>query len=122
MFTRKISSLRLRILLKTSLFFLTGIALLSYAALEARAYLVGIDISVRTPAHGVTVHEPLISVAGTITNAAFITLNGRELLTDESGEFEERVLVSPGYNRLTIAAEDKFGRVKEEKIEIVYRP
>jgi hypothetical protein len=46
----------------------------------------------------------------------------KELRADESGAFDERVLVSPGYNLITIAAEDKFGRMEEKKIEIVYQP
>ncbi len=111
-----------RNILKSVLLLLAGAALLTYAAVEARAYLAGITITVRTPESGTTVHQPLISVAGEIANAAFITLNGRELLTDEHGQFKERLLVSPGYNLFTIAAEDKFGRMKERKIEIIYRP
>mgnify|MGYP001617293862 CR=1 FL=1 len=74
------------------------------------------------PTNGATVHEPLLSIAGEIANAAFITLNGRELLTDKNGDFSERILLSPGYNLFTIAAEDTFGRMEEKTIEIVYRP
>ncbi|MDP3735596.1 MAG: hypothetical protein Q8R39_04180 [bacterium] len=116
------SPFRLRTLLNAALLLLAGGALLVYAAVEAHAYLAGITIAVRTPENGATVREPLITVAGEIANAAFITLNGRELLTDEGGQFEESILVSPGYNLFTVAAEDKFGRMKEKKLEIIYRP
>ena len=122
MFQRTTSPPRLRSILKSTLVILAGVALLSYAAVEAHAYLRGITIAVHEPTNGATVHAPLVTIAGEIANAAFITLNGRELLTDEGGNFTERILLSPGYNRITIAAQDKFDRMEEKKIEVVYQP
>ncbi len=40
---------------------------------------------------------------------------------DEKGNFKEEILLSSGYNAITIKASDKFGRNTEKIIEVIYK-
>ena len=42
-------------------------------------------------------------------------------MQDEKGNFEEKLLLSYGYNIMTIEGWDKFGRETKETIEMVYK-
>ncbi len=46
--------------------------------------------------------------------------NGRPLLIDKEGNFKETLLLLPGYNNALFVAQDKFGRFKEQNLELVY--
>jgi len=77
---------------------------------------------VREPAAGATFTKPLITVSGEVSRAAFISINDREILTNESGHFAEETLLAQGYNVITVRTKDRFGAVREETREVVYRP
>ncbi|MEK7179147.1 MAG: hypothetical protein AAB727_02750 [Patescibacteria group bacterium] len=103
------------------LFLIAALIVLGYAYGRTENLLRGPDISLVEPANGETVAEPLAEITGIIRNASFITLNGRQIYTDESGFFKEFVLLSYGYNVLLLEARDKFGRSTKKTIELVYK-
>lgn len=59
-------------------------------------------------------------IQGEARNIAFLTFNGREIYTDMNGRYSEKVLLSEGYNIVKLAAKDKFGRIVERTVELVY--
>ena len=93
---------------------------LGYSYGRTRDIVAGPRIEVMAPKVETPVSNSLIQIEGRATNVAFLTLNGREIFTDEMGYFKETVLLSYGYNILTIYARDKFGRGVEKTIELVY--
>jgi hypothetical protein len=97
------------------------ICLFGYGAFEVWNYATGPEIVVSSPANGVAVSESLISIDGQGKNTQEITLNGRPIVVDEAGNFSEKILLSYGYNVLELRAEDRFGKMTEQQLQIVYK-
>ena len=64
--------------------------------------------------------NPLVTVAGTATNIARISLDDRQIFVDKQGNFSEKLLVPPGYTIIKLAAQDKFGRTTEKLVALNY--
>ena len=48
-------------------------------------------------------------------------MNDRQMFTDEEGEFSEKLLLSYGYNIITVKAKDRFGRETKKTLELIYK-
>lgn len=92
---------------------------MGYALFETRTYLSGPQIIVENPPPGASVLNPLIEIRGIANNVSAITLNDNPIYTDEKGRFNEKVLLSQGYNVMEVIVHDRFGREKHEQIEVV---
>lgn len=110
-----------RTYIKIFLITLFAITLTGYVLFQTRNLIIGPVITIDSPKSGASITDPLIEVVGTARNIAHISFNDRVIFVDEEGHFFERLLLSYGYNIITIAGQDKFGRKTEETIEIVYR-
>ncbi|MEK9201514.1 MAG: hypothetical protein AAB944_00930 [Patescibacteria group bacterium] len=99
----------------SSLFFLL------YIFYQGKSIIEGPLISIQSPINGATITSSLIEVRGISDNIARISLNDRPIFIDEEGFFKEKILLSPGYNIIKLTAADKFGRVKEQILELIYR-
>ena len=95
--------------------------ILGYALFQARNLIRGPMISIENPQNGSTLVESLISIEGHAENISYISLNDRQIFIDEAGAFKEKLLLSYGYNIMTIKAKDKFGRETQETLELVYK-
>ncbi|MBL7045763.1 MAG: hypothetical protein ISR99_01915 [Parcubacteria group bacterium] len=98
------------------LLFLIG----GYVLFQSRNIIIGPVITLEEKYSGRTLNEPLITIKGSARNISHISLNDNPIFTDESGHFEEELLVSPGYSIITIKAIDRFDRVTKEVIELTY--
>ena|SRR3989344_8095758 len=58
-------------------------------------------------------------ISGNAKNAKILTLNGREISIDQSGNFEETLALLSGYNIITLSAEDKFGLRDEKNYQLI---
>ncbi len=93
-----------------------------YAYFQSREYLQGPVLTIDEPLSGSLSTTSLIALHGTAKNVAFLTLNGRQIFTDELGRFSESLLLSEGYSIMTLEAKDRFGHTKTKKLELVYKP
>lgn len=91
----------------------------AYGYFQARAFLDGPIIILNSPLEGKPLEGALFTVSGTIHNAAFISLDGRQIYTTESGFFREQLLAPLGYTVVTLKARDRFGHNAEKEIELV---
>ena len=66
-----------------------------------------------------TYTESVIKVTGNARNAINLTLNGREISIDQSGNFSETIALLLGYNIINIKAQDKFGYVDEKNYKLI---
>lgn len=106
------------------LFFITIAIVLvisGYVYFQSYNFIEGPVISINTPINGSSVDESLVEIEGEAKNISYITLNDRQIFTDEEGFFKEKLLLSYGYNLVTIAAKDRFGRDTTEVLEIIYQ-
>lgn len=93
----------------------------AYAALQARDYLSGPEITITAPTSGSVLNEGIVHVSGTAERIAELSLNGRQIFTDENGVFDELLLLAAGYNAFTVVARDKFNRTVTKTLEVVYK-
>ena len=105
----------------TAIIVIVVIVLGAYSYLQFREYLRGPGLVLTEPENGISSASPLLTIAGTAENAAFLTLNGKQIFTDEQGNFREKLLLQEGYNILAIDAKDRFGRTVRKIVEVVYR-
>lgn len=98
---------------------LLTLGLLTYIAYQARFLLIGPQITITDASQG-TVGERVVTIEGTVRNIARISLNGKQIYTDPEGFFREAVVLGTGYNLITIAATDRYGRSTTVKHEYVY--
>jgi uncharacterized protein YfaP (DUF2135 family) len=93
---------------------------LGYAYFEVSGLLYGPRISVSSAT--TEVHDPFIDITGQADRIASLAMNGKAINVTESGAFDEPYLLSPGLNRITLDAADKYGRHRTQVIQIVYTP
>ncbi|MFA5651798.1 MAG: hypothetical protein WC933_00310 [Candidatus Paceibacterota bacterium] len=111
--TRKLLQI---ILISAIILFIFG-----YTAYEIQRIIFGPRIEVLSPQNGSLISNSLTEVSGIAKNINSISLNDRKIFIDEQGNFKEEVLLSYGYNVITIKASDKFGRNTEKIIEVIYK-
>ena len=95
------------------------VILLWYVHFQARNFLAGPSISL-DDTHGVLHHERSITLTGTTHNIVKLTLNGRDIHTNEAGAFKEILVLESGYTIMTLEAKDRFGRTTTHTEEYVY--
>lgn len=65
------------------------------------------------------VDNQLVTINGQAKNIAWISLNDRQIFTDEEGRWDEKLLVSPGLSIITLKARDRLGHKIEKSVQIV---
>lgn len=108
-------------IIKISLFVLIFTIIAGYSYYQARALIHGPEITVTSPQQASTLDNAFVAIKGFAKNISFLTLNDRQIFVDNEGNFNEELLLSPGYNAWELEAKDKFGRVVSKKIELVLR-
>lgn len=110
-----------RKLLKIILISFVLLFLFGYTAYEIQRLVFGPRIEIISPQNGSLVSNPLTEVSGFAYNIKDISLNDRKIFIDETGKFNEKLLLSYGYNVFVMKATDKFGKSTEKVIEVIYK-
>jgi len=97
------------------------LCLFGYTAYEIQRVVFGPKIEILSPKNGSLASSSLVEVSGIAKNINEISLDDRKIFIDEQGNFKEELLLSYGYNTITIKASDKFGRSTEKIIEVIYK-
>ncbi len=120
--------MRIRILNKSLSFYikftlitLFVIIIFGYAFFQAKNIVLGPVVEITQPINGSSLESSLIDVRGFAKNISHISMNGRQIFTDDKGLFSEKLLLSYGYNIITIKAQDRFDREIEKKLELIYK-
>ncbi len=96
--------------------------IVGYSVFQAHNIMTGPEIALASSQTGEVVTDPTFNINGKAKNISFISVDDRPIYIDESGQFNEKLLLYPGYNIIRIYARDKFGTETEKKIELVYQP
>jgi hypothetical protein len=105
---------------KVSLFSLFFLFIIIYAFFTSKDLLFGVKITNVNINDGVKVAENVLEIKGNARNAVNLTLNGREISIDKQGNFNETIILLPGYNIVNIRAKDKFGNIDEKNYKLSY--
>jgi hypothetical protein len=108
-------------LLKFALFAGVTLIVLLYIYSASKDFIKGPRIIVNYPENGSTISTSTIVVKGQVFHIQDITINGRPIQIDTNGNFLEPLLLFPGYNVSVISAKDRFKRITEYKLELVYQ-
>lgn len=108
-------------LLKTFIIVTSFLLLLGYAGFRAENLIRGPELTITSPQTGTTTNSALIEIRGTTRNISYVTLNGDKITTDKNGSFKNKLLLSYGYNIITVEAKDRFGKVINRTIQLVYK-
>lgn len=107
---------------------LTGISIvivvgiiIGYALFASHSFISGPEIIITSPAPGTTIATSTVKITGVALRIQDLSLNGRPILIDNEGNFNEVLLLYPGYNVALFSAVDKFDRTSEYKLELVYQ-
>lgn len=104
---------------KHAFFIILFVLLTVYSLYQARFLILGPQIWIDNPQDNETVESPVIIMEGRSSNIAWISLNDRQIFTDEYGKWSEKLIVSPGLSIMTVKARDRFGRETEKNVRIV---
>ena len=90
-----------------------------YAAYQVEDFRTGPVISITSPTDGYQTEEPMLKLAGQVERIAYLSLNGRQIYTDTNGYFDEELLLTDGYNIITVAGRDAFDRQTEDHVRVI---
>jgi hypothetical protein len=108
-------------ILKISIFTIVILAVLIYIYHTFSSYIKGPQIIIKYPENGSMVSTSTISIQGQVLHIKDVYINNRPIRIDTDGNFTEDLLLFPGYNVSVISAKDKFNRITEYKLELVYQ-
>jgi len=95
--------------------------LISYGIFNARNLIMGPTIEIFNPTEISETSENLFIVKGIAKNIAFLSLNEKPIFTNTEGMFQEKLLLSPGFNIIEIRAKDRFKKEILKTIKIYYK-
>lgn len=95
--------------------------IVGYAGFRAYDLVAGPKLVVTSPLNGSVSTDPYIEIQGVAQNIAFLTLNDDKIYTDETGVWSEKVLLSYGYNVISVEAKDRFGRSVRKTLQLMYK-
>lgn len=96
-----------------------GIIFAFYCLFQARFLILGPQVSVVSHEDGTAVGERQTTLSGTARNAAWISLNDRQIFTDEQGHWSEKLILGDGLSIMTLRVRDRFGRESTESVRLV---
>lgn len=86
------------------------VLLVLYAIFQARFLIIGPRISVMKPVDNSLVDAGVMVVVGVAKNASQLSIDDRQVYTDMTGHFEEKLIAHTGTNIIKLEARDRFGR------------
>ncbi len=107
--------------IKLIIFVVISVIVIGYGLFRSIDLLAGPTLKIISPQNGLTFKEPFIEISGQAKRIAILTLNDRRIFTDKTGSFKEPLLLADGYNIITLAARDKFGRTISKTLRLVYQ-
>ena len=113
--------MNIKTILKITIILITTFIIAGYSYYRTKDFIEGPVVTINYPSDGETIYSPVVEITGTAKNISYITLDDRQIYTDESGNFSEKLLLYPGYNIISIKVRDKFDRQKEKVLEVVYK-
>lgn len=93
--------------------------LVGYGYRQSSQFIKGPTIVIDQPVNGDLFEEPFITISGQALRIAKLYLNDNQIFTDDDGRFSESLLLLPGYNILTLKAEDGFQRQTVQILELI---
>lgn len=116
----------LKILKKTDLkktfnvFLILGLFLFMgiYTALNTKLLVRGVALEISGIEDGKIYEAGYLDIEGNARRSVRLLVNGRDVSVNQGGEFYDVLVLLPGYNIVTITAEDRFGKITKKTFEV----
>src|SRR3989344_9462939 len=92
---------------RLAFFSAAAIVIVLYAFSRTVNFLRGPFVIIEKPANNEYISNTNTMIGGRASYISALSLNGREIFTDEKGNFRERLPLLSGYNIITVRATDK---------------
>lgn len=107
-------------LLGISLFAGLFMFIIGYSIFQTKAISRGVALRIDNIVDGAVFSGEILTLAGTAQHATHLSVNGMEIVIDEKNVFSEELVLSEGYNIITLEARDKFGKTTKETFRVLY--
>ena len=104
---------------QTIAFLLVVLFIGGYALFRSWNLIAGPELEITSPIAGAVHTDPLVNISGEAKRVSKLFMNGAQIFTNTEGEFNETLLLLPGYNIIVLEAEDRFGRRVINKISLI---
>lgn len=92
-----------------------------YLFQEFRSFASEPTLTILSPNSGAVIENDEVSVAGKTDRGAQVTLNGQEVFVDTDGSFQEKLVLQPGMNVISIRTINRFHKEKTIQISVEAR-
>lgn len=110
--------------LKNSLIAVAVLFVVGYGIFNSRFIIQGPEITLEAldeESNTIITEDKTLFLKGKVLHSSFISINGRPIFIDETGQFNEKLLLSSGVSIIDIYAKDKFGKEVRKKIDVLYQ-
>lgn len=105
------------------IFFSTlGILVIGFIYRNSKDALFGTKITVSIARDGSTVHERTLPIVGVAPKVKSVLINKHPVPVDTAGNFQDTVLLSPGYNIIEVSTVDSFNKTTTKEYHLVGSP
>lgn len=94
--------------------------IIGYSLFRTNALATGVSLSVESIRDGDIFHDGILTLTGTAVHATYLSINDKEIVIDEQNGFSEELVLSPGYNIITVEASDKFDQGTMRTYRVLY--
>ena len=95
--------------------------IISYSIFQTKAISRGVTLNIANIKDGEVSSSGILTLTGTALHATYLSVNNKEIVVDEKNGFSEELVLSDGYNIITIEAKDKFGKATEKSFRVLYQ-
>lgn len=94
--------------------------LLLYLGKQVKRTIDPPKLSLAMPDSGYIAHDNTVNIAGISEPEVQVRINGQPIKSDERGQFNEAIALSPGLNTIVVVAQKKHGKSTQSIRHIIY--
>ncbi len=111
-----------RLCLKKIVFATLGVLVLGFVYRNSKDAIFGTKISVSIARDGSTVSDTTLPIVGYAPKVKSVLINKHPVAVDTAGNFQDTVLLSPGYNIIEVSTIDSFNKITTKEYHLVGSP
>ncbi len=94
--------------------------IVSYALFQTKAISKGVSLNILNIKDGDIFYGEILKLSGSAQHATHLAINDREIAIDDENGFSEELVLSEGYNIITVEAKDKFDKETMKVYRVLY--
>lgn len=102
-----------------TIFGIVGIFLVVFIASKLYPIIHGPRISISTLTNGAILTDPMVRISGVASFTRELIVNGESFALSPSGAFDEKLLLNPGYNLITVQGIDRYGKSNNQTYAVI---